>query len=182
MIVSFFSVNEIIAKWRTVRDNYIRSLKKLNQSQKSGSAGKQPTKYVYHEQLMFLDKLKIERTTESSLDSTSPEVATESDVTEVEINEAPNIAKTVCEPPAKKKCCKKLNVSGSNVETKLMGFMDSYEKHNFNKPNEPEDEDLNFFKSLLPTVKLLNPMMKMDFRFEVMKSLKTLANINNEDS
>jgi len=57
-----------MAKWRTIRDNYARNLKKIGENSKSGSGAKKIRLYIYAEQLSFLGKTKELRNTESNFD------------------------------------------------------------------------------------------------------------------
>lgn len=52
----FYSVQDLISKWRSVRDNYVRSLKKQEEFNKSGSGRKKIQRYIFEEQLSFLKK------------------------------------------------------------------------------------------------------------------------------
>ena len=64
----FFVVQEIISKWRGIRDNYTRTLRKSTEQNKSGSGAKKPLQYVYEKQLTFLNKCRESRPTTSSID------------------------------------------------------------------------------------------------------------------
>jgi hypothetical protein len=45
-----------MGRWRSIRDNYVRSLKKQTNNSRSGSAAKKTKLYVYGKQLSFLEK------------------------------------------------------------------------------------------------------------------------------
>lgn len=59
-------MQDITSKWRTIRDNYTRNLKKQDECKRSGSAATKIRQYVYGEQLSFLRKTKELRNTDSS--------------------------------------------------------------------------------------------------------------------
>lgn len=59
-------MQDITSKWRTIRDNYTRNLKKQDECKISGSAATKIRQYVYGEQLSFLSKTKELRNTDSS--------------------------------------------------------------------------------------------------------------------
>ncbi|CAH0719248.1 unnamed protein product, partial [Brenthis ino] len=60
--------NDLIKKWRSVKDNYFRYSKKLKEASKSGSGATKLKKYHLYNQLLFLRKVE-QNATESSLDS-----------------------------------------------------------------------------------------------------------------
>lgn len=53
--------------------------------------------------------------------------------------------------------------------------MDSYKTPTVLGPPYQDDEDLSFFKSLIPTVKTLRQDQKMNFRINVMEMLTDLT-------
>lgn len=80
----FYLVQDIIAKWRTIRDNYSRNLKKIEENSKSGTGAKKIRLYIYAEQLSFLGKTKELRNTESNFDH---EVNAEEEMNNIDKNE-----------------------------------------------------------------------------------------------
>ncbi|KAF0721034.1 Uncharacterized protein FWK35_00026634 [Aphis craccivora] len=60
-------IQEVISKWRSVRDNYTRSLKKQTECNKSGSGVKKIQRYIFEQQLSFLKKCREQRPTRSSI-------------------------------------------------------------------------------------------------------------------
>ncbi|KAE9539871.1 hypothetical protein AGLY_005123 [Aphis glycines] len=64
-------VQEVISKWRSVRDNYTRSLKKQAECNKSGSGVKKIQRYIFEQQLSFLKKCREQRPT-CSIHAISP--------------------------------------------------------------------------------------------------------------
>lgn len=63
----------------------------------------------------------------------------------------------------------------TTIEAKLVAFMDSYKTPTVLGPPYQDDEDLSFFKSLIPTVKTLRQDQKMNFIINVMEMLKDLT-------
>jgi len=66
LFLFFILVQGITSKWRTIRDNYTRNLKKQDECNRSDSPAKKISQYVYGEQLSFLRKTKELRNTDSS--------------------------------------------------------------------------------------------------------------------
>lgn len=180
----FYTVQDLISKWRSVRDNYIRSLKKQAECNKSGSGTKRVQRYIFEEQLSFLKKNRELRPTTSSIQLESNEedldatqlsdninVVDESLIDD-NINNTNNAEKTISTPPPIKK--KKIN-----LEEKLALFLDSRQKKS-NEPNQDtDDEDLNFYKSTIPLIKTFNMDQKMQFRIQLMQLLQRIKLTNN---
>jgi hypothetical protein len=75
-----YTVQDLISKWKSVRDNYVRSLKKQAECNKPGSGRKKIQRYIFEEQLSFLKKGRELQSTTSSiqLDLNNPDaVATQ---------------------------------------------------------------------------------------------------------
>ncbi|CAG4984990.1 unnamed protein product [Parnassius apollo] len=64
--------NEVVKKWRSVKDNFFRYVKKIKENSSSGSGAKQLKKYHYYNQLLFLMKV-AQNKTDSSLEMVSEE-------------------------------------------------------------------------------------------------------------
>jgi hypothetical protein len=60
------SGEEVARKWTNIRDCYMRSCKKLKEATHSGAGSVKIRKYIYSDQLRFLQKLTIERGTDDS--------------------------------------------------------------------------------------------------------------------
>lgn len=164
----FYLVQDITAKWRTIRDNYARNLKRIGENSKSGSGAKKIRLYIYAEQLSFLGKSKELRNTESSFD----DVATAEEEI-YNINENEEAIDEELSPPTSSKTSKaKTKFKKPDVERALIDFMESYKT-----PKKPlENDDLAFFYSLLPSVQALNMEQKFTFRMKTMQLLYSLQN------
>lgn len=177
----FNTVQDFISKWRSVRDNYIRSLKKQAECNKSGSGRKKIQRYIFEEQLSFLKKGRELRPTTSSIrsdlneeDADATQLSDNMAISDVSLTDEHinNAEKTVLTLPHIKK--KKIN-----LEEKLALFLDSRQQSS-NEPNRvTDDEDLNFYKSTLPLVKTLNMEQKMQFRIQLMQLLQCIKLTNN---
>lgn len=176
----FYTVQDLISKWRSVRDNYVRSLKKQAECSKSGSGRKKIQRYIFEEQLSFLKKGRELRPTTSSIQSDiNYEDADATQLTDaVAIDDESltdhisNAEKTVLTPPPTKK--KKID-----LEEKLALFLDSRQQSNKEQNRDTDDEDLNFYKSTLPLVKTLNMDQKIQFRIQLMQLLQRIKLTTN---
>lgn len=164
--------------WRSIRDNYVRNRRKNNEACKSGSGASKKKKYIYEEQLRFLEKTMELRTTNTSipedptLDNCSVDIESNGNNSGHENDEESVVEVTPTTSIKRasvnvKRCTRKSNF----IEEKLVSFMEAHQ------PRQDlliEDEDLSFFKSLLPTVRKLNADKKFTFRMQTMQILKNL--------
>ncbi|XP_071053246.1 uncharacterized protein [Onthophagus taurus] len=56
---------EVVKKWSNIRDSFCKSKKKIKENKKSGSGCVEIKKYIYHDQLQFLNKTIYRRDTPS---------------------------------------------------------------------------------------------------------------------
>ncbi|XP_035735358.1 uncharacterized protein LOC118447479 isoform X3 [Vespa mandarinia] len=162
-------LQDIISKWRSIRDNYIRSLKKQTEICKSCSGIKKMKPYIYGNQLSFLKKNKeLQQTDDNSKDNIQKVIQYKeiSDAEEdIELNIHGTSISTTSVIPTKRK--------RFDIERSLMDFM--YANMTRKSPVE-EDEDLAFFYSLLSSVKTLTADQKFIFRLKIMQYLQNLKN------
>ncbi|XP_047351559.1 uncharacterized protein LOC124949854 isoform X1 [Vespa velutina] len=162
-------LQDIISKWRSIRDNYIRSLKKQTEICKSCSGIKKMKPYIYGNQLSFLKKNKeLQHTDDNSKDNIQKviqykEISDAEEDTELNIH-GTSISTTSVIPTKRKRF---------DIERSLMDFM--YANMTRKSPVE-EDEDLAFFYSLLSSVKTLTADQKFIFRLKIMQYLQNLKN------
>lgn len=176
LFLFFILVQDITSKWRTIRDNYTRNLKKQDECNRSGSAAKKIRQYVYGEQLSFLRKTKELRNTDSSYATTEEDGVDNFDEIEHDsvtcvddgINNS-NIDMEITATSSNEKSTSKRKKP--NVEHALIDFMES---HKASKKTSDNDEDLAFFYSLLPSVKSLTTDQKFEFRMQTMQLLQNL--------
>lgn len=154
----------VIAKWKSVRDGHLKSKKKEIEINKSGSAKRPCHKYIYADKLGFLEKFMQLR--------------------EPEANAVSNLTNDSEEPIGE-------NTSKSNPDTSSVRRSTKYKKNRYadissyikearelmekRTKEDNDDEDMSFFKSILPTVRKLNPDQKMQFRIHIMSYLQGLS-------
>lgn len=158
----------IVKKWRNVKDNFNKYLKKLKESSKSGSAAIALKKYHYYHQLLFLMKVQ-QNATDSSLDL---EKSALNDTPESENNPVPHSSRYV---PANRK--------------RIMP-MNDFEKETLKALNEP-DMDI-FQRAILPLAQIhthlkhLKPLKKVGIKrslilqiFNFLTVTKIKINVNS---
>ncbi|KAL4149729.1 hypothetical protein QTP88_003605 [Uroleucon formosanum] len=162
-------VQDIMAKWRTIRDNYARNLKKNGENSKSGSGAKKIRLYIYADQLSFLGKTKELRNTESNFDHVT---AAEEEIYSIDQNEQVRDDDGSPSPTSSATEKAKTKIKKPDVERALIDFMESHKV-----PKKPlENDDLAFFYSLLLSVQSLNMEQKFMFRMKTMQLLYSLRN------
>ncbi|XP_046986856.1 uncharacterized protein LOC124558022 [Schistocerca americana] len=150
-------VDKVQTRWKTARDAYFKSLTRIEQTRSRSAATKRP-KYIYHEQLQFLGRLRVAPTERNSLDEPSEE---QTDDVRLNVNTE--------KQPFKRKRPFKNTTFEDNLLTLLK---DGKEKE------EDDDDDRSFFVSLLPSVKTLNVDQKLLFRTQVLQLLMSIKHTN----
>ncbi|KAK7007476.1 hypothetical protein SK128_007281, partial [Halocaridina rubra] len=143
---------ELQIRWKSIRDAYIRNCRKLKDESKTGTGAVKTQRYVFAEQLSFLRKVGECRGTTDTMPINHG--------TEDGAEDAYQNLSTI-QPKASAEIKKrKRNLH----EEKLMKFMDGCE--------EKEDEDKDFFMSMLPSVRKLNSEQKLEFRMQLLAALQ----------
>uniref|UniRef100_A0A8C5QZX3 MHC class I-like antigen recognition-like domain-containing protein n=1 Tax=Leptobrachium leishanense TaxID=445787 RepID=A0A8C5QZX3_9ANUR len=171
--------HEAINKWRTVRDNHTRVLKKEAEAARSGAGAKKRRSYLYADQLSFLRKSQEPRKTVSSIDRPSTSSSqgqdlqpagsgscqveveqggAESQVEDVESQQVPGTAPTdsTSTAPRRKK------PPSADVEQAMVAFMDAHHTHP--RCMVADSEDMSFFNSCLSLLNIMTPAQKLDYR------------------
>lgn len=168
-------IQDTMSKWRAIRDNYVRSLKKQAQKSNSENGYKRIRPYTYADQLSFLKRSIELRINESNLENSTNELDYDKtwNIDEIKKEDiAPDISDEIVTPPT-------INVitmtkrKRSDTDGTSMDFMDA---HKTIKSPLQEDEDLAFFYSLLPSVRSLNMDQKLTFRLQTLQLLYNLRN------
>ncbi|KAF5303231.1 hypothetical protein FQR65_LT19009 [Abscondita terminalis] len=141
---------------------------------KSGSEAKLIKKYIYAEQLRFLEKSMELRATDSSIPETPEQEnssgADKENDNDVEETAVQQVTPTTLKQPMIVNTGKRAPKS-YNVEEKLISYMDA---HQPKQPKVENDEDLSFFKSVLPSIRKLNSDQKFTFRLYTLKTVQSV--------
>ncbi|XP_044267598.1 uncharacterized protein LOC123013240 [Tribolium madens] len=149
-------------KWKSVRDYYTKQRKEFQSELVAGSKRK---KYVYFDMLRFLEaKFDEENTLIGSWKEDSSDLNLTEDTSEGDKN------------PAIKQEELDLNeettIKSDDVD--LTPDLIHTEGSPLQHSRQDIDEDEMFLLSLLPSMRKLSPLQKMDFKLEVMNSLKKI--------
>lgn len=153
----------------------MKSKKREKEINKSGSAKKVCHRYIYAEKLLFLEKCIQLRETEESAEPSITNVVDEP----TDENTSPSSSAT---SSAKRRTAygKKRNY---DIDNEFSGYLkDAREVMKKRILEDSDDEDMAFFKSILSTVKKLNPQKKMQFRIHTMSYLQSLSTKEDESA
>lgn len=154
------------ARWRTARDTYMK-VKANSKKLKSGSGAKSGKKYTYYNMLTFLDSNaggEADESIDNNLSEDQNSSTNDNNIsvpsTSAENLNPENFSNTELETSRKRKRTQ----SPTPFEKQLL---QSVRQNNLLN----DDEDLNFFKSLIPTVKKFSTFKKLLFRTKVLEAM-----------
>lgn len=156
-------------KWRHIRDAYVRH-RRLAARKRSGTGHKIVKSYIYAKQLHFLENMVEPPNTETSwVPEHKLEYSTEDNTNDNVADDPLDNAQATPEEYTSSP----IRTEKRGTEDRLISYINVPEKktveHQYNK--ELENDDMSFFKSLLPTLQPLRPEQKLTFRIDVMKLL-----------
>lgn len=179
-------MQDTIARWHIIHDNHVGHFKKQAKSLRTYSAAKKPKLHVYVEQLSFPEKNRKLRNTTSSFEDFH---ITISEAKSHNINETEAKQNLSSNTDDKIRYHEVVKNSSSlskrpknkhkkfSVEESLVNFLKNH--NNMKKTFEEEDDDLEFFYSILPTVRSLTSDQKFSFRIQTMQFLYNIINISS---
>ncbi|XP_018564067.1 uncharacterized protein LOC108905601 [Anoplophora glabripennis] len=164
---------DIQLKWKNLRDAYVRHIRmKMDRSKKS----KPIRSYIYYNQMSFLRRVinPRARSGESRFGSTSKtNVKVEEDEEEAELTQEDLLEMVEHDENSE------IATPGLDEEEELITNVDPLLPEVVE--NELQDnDDMNFFKSLLPTLQTLRTEQKLKFRIDVMELLMTYHQATSE--
>lgn len=151
----------VIARWKSVRDCYAKYKKKEKEIKESGLPKKPRHRYIYADILGFLDQVR--ETDENAVSNLT------NDSEEPTNKNTSNFTPATSSLPRSTKYKKNRN---AKISSYIKEARELTEKRT---PEDNDDEDMSFFKSILPTVRKLNPDQKMQFRIHTMSYLQGLS-------
>lgn len=154
----------MVKKWKNIKDNYLKSLKKKT---KSGQAADSGRRYIYARQLTFLQTAGATIETQSSLEGNEEE----EDVQQPEKNPS--------EPEGSAEQPQRYNQNRSrkrkrDLESSLIDFLQApIPSSNVVAVPEP-NADRSFFESILPSISDFTEDQKLEFRCEILNLIKRM--------
>ncbi|XP_064082595.1 uncharacterized protein LOC135198692 isoform X2 [Macrobrachium nipponense] len=180
---------EVLGRWKSIRDCYTKDYKKFANKSSQGHRTKKSRRYIFSKQLAFLRKVmktKTSGSTASPLQDTDEGTESILDMSNApgKVHPLPfervKRARSPAGGEAKQILDKRKRVSSSNeiVQAKERGknlsledrIRQLIEEHG----EQRNDEDKDFFMSMLPSVRRLNEDQKLEFRVQVLLALQNV--------
>ncbi|XP_046684581.1 uncharacterized protein LOC124370335 [Homalodisca vitripennis] len=165
-----FELSETVkGKWKNLSDTFRRELKKVP-GYRYGSDGDQAPKYTghwpYFERMLFLRGVMTPRPTDSNM-SVTDEERNENNIDTITHESDPD------DPGTKRHLIylKRRKLTGSEQFKADILALEAKKINMLEKDSDQNDDDLNFFKSLLPHMKTLPAVNKLFFRSKVQNML-----------
>ncbi|XP_023228253.1 uncharacterized protein LOC111628658 [Centruroides sculpturatus] len=177
------------SKWKSLRDNFRKELKKIQNTRSGDAAPAKRTKWIHFSSLEFLREFIKPRFTSSNLlvdlgpSTSDPETTVDNEVTNyieeptiwnlqndetdrciVDINDKLTLSSGSCPSIPNKK--QKRKTDKLDLQKEILEI-EKLKIEWLRKAETEDDDDLNFFKSLLPYMKLLPPIKKLTVRSKI---------------
>ncbi|CAD7077705.1 unnamed protein product [Hermetia illucens] len=189
--------SELQKKWKNIKDSFLKELRH-QQHEKSGLANKKKAKYMFFDYLMFLipeiDPRSrnrfpfINNSTESYPSSVEQDPMKDDNSCETYSYENACESPPPLSPEEKSTTAvarsttvirrrpTKSKITSVQFRSRLLKILSQQQNQ---KPNCAHDDDESFFHSLLPIVRKLDEQQKIQFRMEVLNSLRSARSFNN---
>ncbi|CAK1580922.1 unnamed protein product [Parnassius mnemosyne] len=152
---------EVMKRWVNIRDSYHKSLNKEKSVKKSGAGTTTIRKYVYFDQLQFLNKIFCERPTESSLPTDRVEKLSRGN--NVEDSTESNCSSQFKSPPPPQQQLGSRKPKIDEIDKKLLHILE-----------KPEDRHLCFFKGIIPSLSSFNEDEIIKFQMGILQLITTI--------
>lgn len=160
----FISGNEVLKRWKNLRDSFAKAEKKMKDGKASGSQATKKRKYIFSNELQFLKKIYTGR---EVTESHSPEVEEEGATEEVSTEKRPKTPEVTINEKSKTRKHKKMD----DVDLKIIKALES--------TKETPDSNMSFFQSLMPHIANFNNSEILQFQMGV---LQVISNIKNQQT
>lgn len=160
----FISGNEVLKRWKNLRDSFAKAEKKMKDGKASGSQATKKRKYIFSNELQFLKKIYTGR---EVTESHSPEVEEEGATEEESTEKRPNTPEVTINEKSKTRKHKKMD----EVDLKIIKALES--------TKETPDSNMSFFQSLMPHIANFNNSEILQFKMGV---LQVISNIKNQQT
>lgn len=135
---------------------------------KSGSGAKSLRKYKFYDQMLFLSKIVIHRTTEASITSEKNIAQSHNEETDSQTN---NESSAPANTTTRIKTSKKRKTDGSEVDRQMLSLIKYVE-------DEDKSKSMCFFKGIAPIVDKYSDDDYVEFQYEVIKVMRNLTRRN----
>ncbi|KAK4884491.1 hypothetical protein RN001_000762 [Aquatica leii] len=157
--------NTLTKKWKNLIDNFMKSVKKKT---KSGQAADSGRRYIYARQLSFLQQAGATTDTQSSVaDDDAEETRREEATHETRTRQAEHLRPPRYEPG-------RSNKRKRDIEAQLIEYMKALIPSTTVTATPEINPDRSCFESILPSVSAFTEDQKLEFRCEVLNTIKRL--------
>lgn len=181
MLLIPISGNLVIKRWKNVRDNWLKWKKRERESKRSGAGACKIRKYLYHDQLKFLERTLMHRTTVSNVGIEGGEEHTYEGESQQE--DSQSAAVEICENPHEEvqtmQTAPEASTPLKDVKTskaRKKRTLDEFEEKILQaiQVDEQEDRHMMFFKGIIPSLRMLRESQIVDFQIGVLQLLKNI--------
>ncbi|CAG9814632.1 unnamed protein product [Phaedon cochleariae] len=155
---------KLIKKWRNIKNNYVKSLKKT----KSGQAAQSGKRYIYARQLSFLQTAGARTETQSSFGNDDEE---EDPLEEQPEQNRTKENETEKSPRYEQNSSKKRK---RDLESALIDSMKAPSPSSLVASAPEPNADRSFFESILPSISNFTEDQKLEFRCEILNIIKRM--------
>ncbi|XP_060807174.1 uncharacterized protein LOC132903290 [Amyelois transitella] len=141
----FVSGNELVKKWKAIKDNFAKYQKKLKDANRSGAGAAKIKEYHLNKQLQFLIKVS-QNATDSSINVVEGDSENQNEI-------------------------KGLSRYRSQSRKRKADERDDFEENILDILKTPENRHLHFFKGILPSLQSLNDQQTLIFQSRVLQVL-----------
>jgi len=169
-------------KWRSLRDQFLKEIKKIPTSRSGSSqeyAALYKGKWGYFNAMLFLEDTAVPRKSDGNVSDVNVDIDEDSEEPDKmdDIDQASTSSYNISSPPStslttqkKIKRTKKQDTS-RNFEQQLIDLETRKLAALTEPPETPDDEDMHFFKSILPYFKNMSPIQKLRVRNDIQNIL-----------
>lgn len=169
----YFLGKLVLKKWTYVRDSWMKSLKKHKEQKRSGTCSKPSRLYVFNDQMSFLKKVTDSAVPHESIHTDKEEDVNEEAGTKVTASTKQDVTET--HEPSSVPSTSTTRRKRCELDAKMMRFIDhQMTLSKVQKNNEDESRHLTFFKSLLPSLSLLDEDETLEFQTNVLNLLQNI--------
>ncbi|KAG5862266.1 hypothetical protein JTB14_031847, partial [Gonioctena quinquepunctata] len=169
----------VVERWNNIRDQWLKWKNRDKNSIKSGAAASKLRKYLYHEQLNFLEQGLYHRSTDSSMayehtDEAKTQQQTEKLQSAADQGTAtPDATKQTSQTPSAKIPTVKTTSVQQSTRKRRRTF-DEFELRMLKsiEAGDQEDRHMQFFKGIIPSVQKFTDNQIVDFQMEVLQVIK----------
>lgn len=141
----YVSGNELVKKWKAIKDNFAKYQKKIKDANRSGAGAAKIKEYHLNKQLQFLKKVS-QNATDSSIHIVEGDSENQNEITAL--------------PRYQSQSRKRKADEKDDFEENILKILET-----------PEDRHMHFFKGILPSLQSLNEHQTLIFQTRVLQIL-----------